>query len=210
MNSSKNCMWFLLRAKSDIRECPATYMARPWGFFSRNRPQECRTPRRRERISPTERNPSARIVSRPFGIVREGLSHLPARSEVQDLGRQPSVASVVDGDAVHAGQGSEQLEPEARDGLQRLSPIRAYCFLAAQPSGRLSDQGGDDRRGHFKVVVVMREDAIEIIGVPCRDPLLSKTVGKAFLHQALFRVPIAIISAAVPAPHGGPWRGQQA
>jgi hypothetical protein len=69
---------------------------------------------------------------------------------------------------------------------KRLGPVRADCRLASKFSGRLSDQRDDDRGRHFEVLLVMRENAIEIMGVLCSDPFLGEALGKTLFHETLF------------------------
>src|SRR5262252_2914081 len=87
--------------------------------------------------------------------------------------------------------------------MKRLGPISADCHFAPKLSGRLSNQCGDDRGRHFKVVLVMSENAFEIMGIPCSNPLLGKALAKTLLHQALFRLrPTGIVACCARAASG--------
>src|SRR5215471_218995 len=87
--------------------------------------------------------------------------------------------------------------------MKRLGPISADCHFAPKLSGTFSNQCGDDRGRHFKVVLVMSENAFEIMGIPCSNPLLGKAFGKTLLHQALFRLrPTGIVACCARAASG--------
>src|SRR5262245_23266734 len=108
---------------------------------------------------------------------------------MEHLRRQASVSFVVHGDAIHAREHRQELEMQVWRFLKRLGPIRANRRLATQRSRWLSDESPDDGRRHFEVVLVVLEDAIEIVRVPRSYPLLCKVFGEIFIHEARFLIP---------------------
>jgi hypothetical protein len=46
----------------------------------------------------------------------------------------------------------------------------------------------------------MGENAFEIMGIPCSNPLLGKALGKTLLHYALFLTDLPASSPAARAP----------
>ena len=85
----------------------------------------------------------------------------------------------MDDDAVDARVDLDQLEPEWR--LRRLEPARpvgGHGRLAAQHAARIEAPLDDERRRHFEVVAVVREDAIEVVSVPRRDPVGGEVRGE--------------------------------
>jgi hypothetical protein len=77
-----------------------------------------------------------------------------------------------------------KLEVQRRFHGESAGPVRADRRLAAEDATRNAHALDDERGAHFEVVRVVREDSLEIVRVPGRDPLGGKLAREGCVDHA--------------------------
>jgi hypothetical protein len=106
-----------------------------------------------------------------YAVIRVKLHHLDRFAALH--------RPVVQRHRVDARERGERFEMQLGERLQRAPELIAQRCEAADRSGRGAGPGREWRHEH-KVLAVVRDDPIEVPGVPGFDPLTRKRVGYEF------------------------------
>src|SRR5690349_2853973 len=118
------------------------------------------------------------------GIVGEHPAHATVPVELHTFDADERLdALIVEHEAARAGVGAEEHEMEIGEARERLAPVNPKSGLAPDRHLTGAEHGLDQWRGHFDVLGVVAEDAIQVMAVPCRDPPLAEVLGLGLGHE---------------------------
>ena len=119
--------------------------------------------------------------------MRKRFAYFSSIVEMENLGGQAAHTTIVDGNAIHTKQGRDQLETQIGNTLEGFGSIGANRVFTFQDAAGLVGDLRNQRRDHFKIIAVVRQNSIEVMAVPGIDPLSGKMFGESFIDHERFQ-----------------------
>src|ERR1700730_3086271 len=123
------------------------------------------------------------MLSRLGIVVRHNSNHFSARGQFHELSRPCSLLiCVVENNAVYAPEHVLKTKVELRVGFQPSLKVSSQVWLPCHPAIRRPQKTGGNGRDQLDRVVIVRNDQIQIMSVPGRNPIIGETPGFVSSH----------------------------